>query len=469
MAASGAIFTSGNVKNQLYNQNRDYNNRLTWQTAMSNATLAAGNAQSQLIDQYNTASADAYVAYLRNRNAIENSAIVGAGKQTLLQDNELALQEAYNSYRSQLAEGSAQVASAEEESKAAISEALEEQAQYTADYANAHWDYLEQLYYDYMQGENTVFDSDLWNKYVVQEPVLDAEGNPTFDDQGNPITEGRIMTREELASTLYDANGNLTLAGVDFYDQIENAIAQGGTGMSWGDYLAENNEDLYNWASSYNPYNYTFEGTNAGTFRTMVGMASDDNQWSFAERYGGMSEEQLEGLFTPLKDSLEQLNSFDSETEADKIVEGVKGVNDSLWDTAEALGLDGQIEELGISRQTTEQWLTDIRSGVMSYDEMKTKLAASVGAGAGIGAAAGFPIAVFAGPAAPVVMLITGIIGLGVGGVKGTMDEQEYKEQNRKVTDQLKTEYADIINNVINSQLQARRDAELKFHNTMIY
>lgn len=469
MAASGAIFTSGNVKNQLYNQNRDYNNRLTWQTAMSNATLAAGNAQSQLIDQYNTASADAYVAYLKNRNAIENSAIVGAGKQTLLQDNELALQEAYNSYRSQLAEGSAQVASAEEESKAAISEALEEQAQYTADYANAHWDYLEQLYYDYTQGENTVFDSDLWNKYVVQEPVLDAEGNPMFDDQGNPITEGRIMTREELASTLYDANGNLTLAGVDFYDQIENAIAQGGTGMSWGDYLAANNEDLYNWASSYNPYNYTFEGTNAGTFRTMVGMASNDNQWSFAERYGGMSEEQLERLFTPLKDSLEQLNSFDSETEADKIVEGVKGVNDSLWDTAEALGLDGQIEELGISRQTTEQWLTDIRSGVMSYDEMKTKLAASVGAGAGIGAAAGFPIAVFAGPAAPVVMLITGIIGLGVGGVKGTMDEQEYKEQNRKVTDQLKTEYADIINNVINSQLQARRDAELKFHNTMIY
>lgn len=470
MALSGAIFTSSNIKDQLYNQNRDYNNRLTWQTALSNNKLAAGKAQSQLIDQYNTASADAYVSYLKNKNAIENSAIVGAGKDELLQSNELALQEAYDSYRSQLAEGSAQVADAAAESETAIAKALEQQAQYTADYANAHWDYLEQLYYDYTQGNNQIFDSRLWNKYVVQEPVLDADGNPVYDDQGNPVTEGRIMTREELANQLYDDQGNLTMEGVDFYDQIENAVAQGGTGMSWGDYLAAENEDLYNWATNYNQYNYTFEGTNAGTFRTMVGMASDDNIWSFAERYGGMNEEELTEMYKPFQEHLEELNSIDASLDADKVVEGIKNVNTDLWDLAEELGLDAQMEELGISRQQTEQWLTDVRSGVKSAGEISGEMLAQIGsmtvAGAGAGTALG---GFFAGVGAPIGALVGGFLGFVGGGIMAADYRKRTEEQNRQVTDQLKREYANMLNNVINSQLQDRRQKELEAQNKMVY
>ena len=405
MALSGAVFTASNIKDQLYNQNRDYNNRLTWQTALSDNKLMAGKAQSQLIDQYNTASADAYVSYLKNKNAIENSAIVGAGKDMLLQDNELALQEAYNSYRSQLAEGSAQVANAAAESETAIAEALEQQAQYTADYANAHWDYLEQLYYDYTQGNNQIFDSRLWNKYVVQEPVLDADGNPVYDDQGNPVTEGRIMTR-----------------------------------------------------------------TNAGTFRTMVGMASDDNIWSFAERYGGMSEEELTAMYEPFQQHLEELNSIDASLDADKVAEGIKNINTDLWDLAEELGLDGQMEELGISRQQTEQWLTDVRSGVKSAGEISGEMLAQIGsmtvAGAGAGTALG---GFFAGVGAPIGALIGGFLGFVGGGITAADYRKQAEEQNRQVTDQLKQEYADMLNSVINSQLQDRRQKELETQNKMIY
>lgn len=468
MAQSGAVWTSKNVANQLYEQNRDYNNRQTWHTALAENTAQGATALAELERQYNTATNEAYVSYLKNKNALQNSAVVGEGKDELLSQNDLALQEAYDSYRNSLAEGSAQIASAVAESETAINKALEEQAQYTADYANLHWDYLEQLFYDYGQGENTIFDSKLWSKYTVDEPVLDAEGNPMYDDQGNPVTEKRIMTRDELASQLYDENGNLTMQGVDFYDQIENAVAQGGTGMSWGDYLAENNEDLFNWATSYNPYNYTFEGTNAGTFRTMVGMASTDNMYSFAERYGGLSEAEINEMYEPFKQHLEELNNIDGAKDPDKVIEGISNINNDLWTMAEELGLDGDMEELGITRQQTEQWLLDVRTGVKSRSEVAAEYAMIVSKDVAFGAAAGaIGGSAFAGVGAGPGALLGGVLGLVGGHVEAEIYKKEVEAHNKEVTDQLKTEYMQMLNNTINQSLAGKRQADIDFANKM--
>ena len=468
MAQSGAVWTSKNVANQLYEQNRDYNNRQTWHTALAENTAQGSTALAELERQYNTATNEAYVSYLKNKNALQNSAVVGEGKDELLSQNDLALQEAYNSYRNSLTEGSAQISAAVAESETAINEALEEQAQYTADYANLHWDYLEQLFYDYSQGENTIFDSKLWSKYTVNEPVLDAEGNPMYDDQGNPVTEKRIMSREELANKLYDENGNLTMQGVDFYDQIENAVAQGGTGMSWGDYLAENNEDLYKWATSYNPYNYTFEGTNAGTFRTMVGMASTDNMYSFAERYGGLSETEINEMYEPFKQHLEELNSIDGAKDPDKVIEGISNINNDLWNMAEELGLDGDMEELGITRQQTEQWLLDVRTGVKSRAEVAEEYALTVTqytvSSAAVGAIGGSAFAgVGAGPGA----LLGGVLGLVGGHIVAEEQKKEIEAHNKEVTDQLKTEYMKVLDDTINQSLAGKRQADIDFANKM--
>lgn len=468
MAQSGAVWTSKNVANQLYEQNRDYNNRQTWHTALAENTAQGSTALAELERQYNTATNEAYVSYLKNKNALQNSAVVGEGKNELLSQNDLALQEAYDSYRNSLAEGSAQIASAVAESETAINKALEEQAQYTADYANLHWDYLEQLFYDYGQGENTIFDNKLWSKYTVDEPVLDAEGNPMYDDQGNPVTEKRIMTRDELASQLYDENGNLTMQGVDFYDQIENAVAQGGTGMSWGDYLAENNEDLFNWAASYNPYNYTFEGTNAGTFRTMVGMASTDNMYSFAERYGGLSEAEINEMYEPFKQHLEELNNIDGAKDPDKVIEGISNINNDLWTMAEELGLDGDMEELGITRQQTEQWLLDVRTGVKSGSEVAAEYAMIVSKDVAFGAAAGaIGGSAFAGVGAGPGALLGGVLGLVGGHIEAEIYKKEVEAHNKEVTDQLKTEYMQMLNNTINQSLAGKRQTEIDFANKM--
>lgn len=460
MAQSGAVWTSKNVANQLYEQNRDYNNRQTWHTALAENTAQGATALAELERQYNTATNEAYVSYLKNKNALQNSAVVGEGKDELLSQNDLALQEAYDSYRNSLAEGSAQISSAVAEGEAAINKALEEQAQYTADYANLHWDYLEQLFYDYSQGENTIFDNKLWSKYTVDEPVLDAEGNPMYDDQRNPVTEKRIMTRDELASQLYDENGNLTMQGVDFYDQIENAVAQGGTGMSWGDYLAQENEDLYKWATSYNPYNYTFEGTNAGTFRTMVGMAADDNQWSFAERYGGLSEEQINDIYQPMKDKLTELADISYKSNPTEALDLISDIADDIWIMAEELGLQGDMLDAGIDKTTFDNILQQAYASTTDETDMAgqgtLQIFGSTGAGALIGLTGG-----------PVGALIGGSIGLVTSTASVIATAYNQQDQNKQILDTVEKGFTDLLNNTVNMSLKAKRQVDIEFANKM--
>lgn len=92
----GAVMTQRDAARFMEENNRDYNNRKTWQSLLSQNANEALAAENQLVNDYSKVTAQAYAAYLQNKNAIQNSAYVGAGKQTLLSENELALQDAYN-------------------------------------------------------------------------------------------------------------------------------------------------------------------------------------------------------------------------------------------------------------------------------------------------------------------------------------------------------------------------------------
>ena len=95
--AYGTILTADSATKQLKEYNKQYNRQNTWNALMSQNANSALAAENELLKSYNTATADAYVSYLKNQNAIKNSNIVGQGRTDLLQDNELALQDAYNS------------------------------------------------------------------------------------------------------------------------------------------------------------------------------------------------------------------------------------------------------------------------------------------------------------------------------------------------------------------------------------
>lgn len=459
----GAVMTKQDASRWMNENSRDYNNRKTWQSLLSSNANQALQAENQLVNDYNKVTAQAYASYLQNKNTIENSGYVGAGKQTLLSENELALQDAYNSYRNSLLQGEQEIASAAAEGEQSITKAFDEQAKYTANYANAHRGYLEELWYKYSQGENKLFDDMRWESYVTSDPVLDAEGKEQFDEEGNRIEERRLKTQEEMAAELYDENGYLTLKGLDYFDQLENALANEG-GYSFGQYLLDTDEDLYNWSKTYNPYNYTFDGTNAGTFRTMVGLASDDNTWSFAERYGGMDEEQIEGLYTKFYDAANKLADKKAGTET---ISDYKDLVDETVSMVKELGLDGELAEAGLNvdnlTETFEYFLNRSKNADSTYNaESISETVALLGTIGGAGA--------MAGSALPGIGTVAGgVAGLVLGGI-GAIANAIHKRQQKELTDkqytaEVREAYTNMLNQLTNYNLKKKRQIEIDFQN----
>ena len=477
----GLVYTEDQAKQQLLNQNRDYNNRLTWQTMLNNNSLQAQRAENQLVKQYTDASVEAYTSYLNSQNAIKNSQVVGQGKQQLLNENDQALLDIYNSYKQSLSSGLADVATAEAEGTESINQLLEDQAKMTADYTNAHYSYLQALYDKYLAGENDYFaEGKQWNKYTTYDQLKDENGNPVYDENGNPVldeTSPRLMNWNEIANPAngyYNADGTLTLKGVDFFDQLENQIANEGSGYSWGQYLAETNPDLLDWANSYNPYNYTQNGTNAGTMRTMYGMISTDEKYSFAERFGGLSKEQVDTMYEDYTSAAEELGDAIASSGKDKgksQIQAIEGYVTNISEMADELGIKQDIEEaLGMSFEELSVNLDEMINQARTSGEMTgdwfatyaTGIGTGAGAGAGMGAIAG---GVGAGPGA-VIGAVIGAIG---GIIKASIDTDNQRNLNKQLAEQSHELYNNLLNTMIAYSQNKRRQAEIDFNTANIY
>lgn len=349
------IYSESQAQKHLLENNRDYKNRLTWQNAIQGVNAQAQNAQAKLAEQYVNASADAYTSYLKNQNALKSSNVVGVGRQELLEQNNLALQDAYNTYSQQLSESQAEIENARLAGMEQINSALEQQAKNTAAYTNAHIDYLKELYRQYEAGENQLFDNPEWARYLeYTTPTYDSQGNIVYDEDDNIVYDQTIpslISDKNLMGLMYDDKG-LTFQGADILDQLEHQIAQsgyGGSNYSWSDYLAETNPELLEWANTYNPYNYTPEGTNASTLNTMYGIASDDYTYSTAERLLGVTDKQFET----------KINDLTSQLIEDLNYNNFEGTADELWKIVEDYGLTDEFTELGLSRDALVSDLTD--------------------------------------------------------------------------------------------------------------
>lgn len=469
-SATGLVITGDNQVSQLYNANRDYNNRLVWQDLYNSNSLAGSKAVSQLQNSYTDATTQAYISYLQGKNALASSGVVGSAKASALAAYDTSLQSTMDSYASSLSEGVTSINDAVSENQTAITEALQEQADYTADYTNAHYSYLEQLYEDYLNGENTLFDSKVWEKYLTDDtdsPSLDDEGNLVYDDEGNQVYDQRLKSWEELANpayeestdeygntlkeytSLFDENGNLTGWGTDFFDQLENTNGISNDYTSWTQYLANTNEDLYNWATSYNYYNYTADGTNMGTVKTMYGMMSDDYTYSYAERMGGMTTSQIEDTFSSFNEAVNKFSDYSDSREADELADYVTDVMTSLNDLLVDLGIDKDIEEtynMSLDDYITE--VTNIGNSAYNLDGGWTwaQYVASFATFTGMGTMAG---TMYGGP-------IGGVIGAIVGAIMGTVviwgtdntrknENEEYSAQVKQLYDQIVVNLADYV------------------------
>lgn len=389
------ITTASEQATELYNNNRDYNNQLTWQGLVNQNDASARMANSALLNQYNQATAEAYVSSLQSKQALQNSGIVGQYKNQAMDaynaslNNDLTdLQSSYNSAISD-------IESSRSENESNIENALYEQAQYTADYTNAHYDYLQYLYDEYQNGNNTVFNSTMYQKYLGYDYQRDENGTILTDEEGNYLvdeTSAHLKSWDELTtvtkdeygeySSIYDENGNLTQFGIDFFDQMENSWDYvnndyyGNNSDTWSTWLRENNEDLYDWAGSYNYYNYTQAGTNAGTVRTMYGMMSTDMTYSYLERMGGMTSSQVNAYFDKVNEAID--NALNEAKGAQTNVKSLRKASEKAIDAMEQmtndLGLGASMAAEGFSWDTIRSEIDNIIEEGKNYQSSRNNM-----------------------------------------------------------------------------------------------
>lgn len=476
MAQYGMVYDVNSIKQQLAEANRDYQGRKTWENLYGSIDLAKQQQIGQLTKDYSEATAEAYAAAYKSNAAVMSSNLGQGYKAAAIEETDIALEEAYNAYRQNYLQGVSEVEGAAAEAAAGVTEALTEQAEYTKDFANAPYEYLQYMWEKQQAGElldaedNAInlFDEEMWKRYTYE--VTDEEGKPTGEralkswEQIANYGAYNIITdefgREQKEWTgLYDEQGNLTIKGADFFDQMINQLAAEGRGISFGEWLSETNQELYDWSQSYNPYDYTTAGSNLGSFKTMVGLTSTDEQYQFIERFGGLSRKEVDKMFEGFTNKVTELNAkvnSDSGRGAKDLTTEFRDLTSEVEKLTDQLGITASLEdELGMSFDDLGTYLADLAEASVSngdiwWEGIKTNVG-TIGTGAIVGAK------------------ISGVWGALIGAVVGTIagvgigiyQSEQTKEQNRELAKASRDAYNNLVTTLITYSQQQQRQAQI--------
>lgn len=280
---AGSIFTKDSVASQLEDANKNYYGQRTWANIFGNIDLGGQMASEALKSQYGGVFGESYANAKIMENQIMSSNLGQGFKKSMLDANQTALEKAYDTYMQNYMKDFQSIQDTVMANRAQANKALDTQADYTTRYGNAHYNYLKALYDRYDAGESTLFENENYAKYLNK------------DEAG--IVTG-LMSQSQIHDLLYDEQGNLTRAGVDFFDQLEHDDVL--MDYSFGDYLQAEDPDLYNWAVSDNPYNFAQNraglNINDATFREMVGQSSLDEQYTYLENQYGLDNGELNNM-----------------------------------------------------------------------------------------------------------------------------------------------------------------------------
>lgn len=460
--ATGTIVSVDQAKSMLREANRDYYGRKTWQSLYGNIALQEQQAMSSLTQDYASDVAEAYASAYQNRQAVAASNI-GQGYKAVAQENiDAALAEAFETYQANYLSGASQIAQSSAKQIGAVSELEQTQAENVAALSGKPYEYLQSIWAQYKDSYN----KDLWDEYsalddkykaafLEQHPEMQASldnlfNNPNWQKYLTQRTDADtgeayydLMTWDELAQTrgFYDENKSLTAIGTDFFDQMINEAANLNIPgvQSFGEWLRGSNAELYDWATSEDAFNYSLRGNNMGTFQQYIGMMSTDQQYQFVERYGGMSSEEVKGLFGNIETKANDIAKRITEkggTDTKAIANDYKGLISEVATVTKQLGYDmnaleeefaTELKAAGlVSNDTTRvsfEQLGDIlfneASQVKNVQKEQTQI---VTAGTGVGMAGGAFVGGLMGSVVPGAGTVAGAaIGAFVGGLSGTI------------------------------------------------
>lgn len=475
MAQYGMIYDTGSIKSQLAEANRDYYGRKTWEDLYGSIDYAKQKQLGQLEQDYSGAMAEAYAsAYRANQNIAASS--LGQGyKAAAMEETDIALEEAYQAYKQNYLSGVAQIETAAAQQTQKVTDALTEQATNIRDFANTPYQYLQYVFEQYGEGEqseNIFYNEEMWKRYTKE--VKDEAGNLTgerelksWEEIANygayeEITDEFGNTKKQWTG-LYDESGNLTIKGADFFDQMINQLAYEGRGISFGQWLAENNQELYDWSQSYNPYDYTEAGSNLGSFKTMVGLTSTDEKYTFMERFGGLSKSEVDKMYSGFTSKLTELNrkvAQSSGRDAKEITTEFTDLTKEIGKLTDQLGITADIEdELGMSLDDLGKYLANNASAAVSNGDIWWQgiltTGASIGSGALIGAKFGGGWGALAGA----------IVGTIVGVISGISGSEQTKAQNRALSQASRDAYDELVTTLITYSQNKQRQAQINYYN----
>lgn len=473
MAKYGMIFDTSDIKSQLAQANRDYYGRKVWENLYGSIDYAKQKQLGKLQQDYSSAVNEAYAsAYLANQNIAASNLGVGY-KAAASEANDLALEEAYNTYRQKYLAGVSEVESLSAKQTQNVTNALDEQAKYESAFAEKPYEYLKYVFDKYSEGEranNIFYNEELWKRYTKE--VKDEAGNPTGERELKSWEEianygayediaGESGNIERQWTGLFDESGHLTVKGVDFYDQMMNQLAYEGRGISFGSWLAENDEKLYEWAKAYNPYDYA-AGTNLGSFKTIVGLTSADEEYTFMERFGGLSKSDVDNMYSGFTNKLTELDkkiSSSSGKDTKQIVSEFTGLTAEIGKLTDQLGITSDVEnELGMSLDDLGKYFASNASAAVSNGDIWLQgiqtAVTSIGSGAVIGAKAG------GGKGA----IVGAIVGAIAGSVAATLEAKNTKEQNKELARASRDAYDNLVTTLITYSQNKQREAQINYY-----
>jgi hypothetical protein len=283
------IFTSGNTRDALMSANKDYAGRSVWNQAFGNIGNSYGINANNLDTQYGQALNSAYMSSFQTKNQVYGSNLAQGYKQLALEEVDLAMQSAFDSYTSNYL---AQKSELEESTAKAVGEyntLLNTQAENQAAYANHAFNYLSYLY----ENNKDAFNSPALGRYAVYE-------------------DGEIVgvkSIDELQQGMFNTDGTLNEAGIDYINMVQNYGASGNMGQyTFTNYLMEKDPELLGWLSSADKHSYG--KTNLNSFNDVAGTNSEEYKFDTAN----MTTEQKQAYYDRHnKINTEMINKYQNE------------------------------------------------------------------------------------------------------------------------------------------------------------
>lgn len=349
MAYQGNVISKGALRDWMLQNNRQKEGQSTWQSMYNEVNQQASSQQQAIADAYNESVLQAYDSYLSNKAAIAGSNIIGSGKSTLQKSAQQQLDEAYLTYASNAYESATAVTESQQEALNAITAELDTQAGNYSSYLNKTYDYLTYLWEnrDTIDGAIELFENPNWSKYLVD----------VTDESGTSTGEQRLLAKDELFNphqddnnewlSVFDNEGELTLRGQDYFDQMLN---HQDLSFSFNDWLLENDEELYDWARSESMYDVTTAGSNLGSLKRAVGLDSTDFDYRFTERFGGLTTNEKQAIvndFENVNNNLSRITSLsvDNPDDVKEITRLTDESVESMKQTLRTLGLLTEFEK----------------------------------------------------------------------------------------------------------------------------